>query len=187
MTVMNVNALFAEVTHRLLDSGYAALPSRFNIGSIEFQLEHVFSGPPGTLSLALLQEGPNTREQAGHLYWLVQRVVRALDVEGSRISVTLILVGGQSEDKLIGELHEISRVLLVDDSLPVARLLAPLMKISAGVSAHAFANGLAVLESFVSQKADSATLRVLIDDATHGPDAVKQGLRRWIDLAIEGN
>ena len=105
--------LRGDIRAVLLDSGYSEVAHNFSVGSIEFELDGVFSGPPGTLSLVLVQVGPSTREQSGHLYWLVQRVVRALDAEGSRISVTLILIGGESDDRFIGQLQGISRVSLL--------------------------------------------------------------------------
>ena len=178
--------LRTKVTTFLVESGYSPLEDSFVVGSIEFELDGVFTGPSGTLSLVMVQDGPTNREESGRLYWLVQRVARALDATGSRVSVTVVLLGGEPDDRLIGELQGLSRVLPIHDQVPVSRSLAPLSRISIDTVGHAFSNGLDRLAQFAAQRKDAPGLVSLVRAASRGSESVEGKLRGWLESAIEG-
>ena len=179
-------ALRTKVATFLVDSGYSPLGNPFVVGSIEFELEGVFIGPSGTLSLVIVQDGPTNREESSRLYWLVQRVARALDATGSRVSVTVVLIGGEPDDRLIGELQGLSRVLPIHDQVPISRSLAPLSRIAVDVVGHSFSNGLDLLANFASQRQDAPGLVSLVKAAPRGSEFVEGKLRGWLESAIEG-
>ena len=179
-----VAGLREEAIVLLQQEGYEPIDAPFKVGRVDFQMDGLFAGPAGTLSLALVLDGPTSREEAGKLYWLTQRLVRALDAEGSRRSVTVVLVGGNPDDRSVVEMQAIARVLLLDGSLPTNRMLAPLMRLRTRQTAPTLSNGLDLLARYLDGRPQAAGLTSLLEAAPQGKDAVENSLQHWIDLAV---
>lgn len=173
-----------EAIALLIREGYEPIQAPFTVGRIEFQIDGLFAGPTDTLTLVLVLDGPTSKEEAGNLYWLTQRLVRALDAEGSRRSVTAVLVGGNPTDRVVTELQSIARVLLLDGSLPTDRMLAPLVRLHTRQAAPGFSNGLASLAIYVEGTPQPSGLSTLLEAARQGPKAVEDSLQHWIELAV---
>lgn len=178
-----VVSLREQATALLKREGYEPIRAPFTVGRIEFQIDGLFAGPADTLTLVLVLDGPTSREEAGNLYWLTQRLVRALDAEGSRRSVTAVLVGGNPTDRVVAELQSIARVLLLDGSLPTDRMLAPLVRLETRQAAPSFSNGLALLATYLEGTPQTSGLSTLLEAARQGPKAVEESLQHWIELA----
>jgi len=111
----------------LSDNGYSVLPQPLQLGDISLDIDLVYVGPADRLDLAVIVDRPDTREEGLRLYWQVQRLARALDSVGSRRTITVVVIGSFDDPRLLTDLQTVARVLAVDDSLPVRRLLAPLL------------------------------------------------------------
>jgi hypothetical protein len=177
--------LRTETEELLASDGYVRVPSPFAISQIAFDIEGVYTGPEGTLSLAVVQDGPSSREDAGTIYWRVQRLVRALDAEDSRLSVTVVLIAGRPDDRLVADLQTIARVLLIDGTMGTRRMLAPLMSLKSTSTLTTFSNGLDSLAEFIAARPRAAGLETLIVAASGGVQSVEAAYLHWLDQGLE--
>lgn len=164
-------------------SGYSRLQTPVVIGGIALDLGLALRGPSDSLSLVVVVERPPTREDALRAYWQIQRLARALDAVGSCRTITVILLGGTGEGLLMNELQEIGRVLTVDDTLPVDRLLAPLLRLSVPAPSEVALDGLAEVRSAAKGQHARALLN-LIAAAGDGDGAVEARYAAWINDAF---
>jgi len=169
----------------LAENGFVQLPSQFQVGGIQFDVPDVFLGPPGTLSLTILLDRPSGREESGRVYWLAQRLARALDAQDSRRSMNVVIVGGPPEDKLLADMQTIARVLVLDRTLEVKRLLGPLLPFGPLATMGVSMSGLEGLDNFVRGSKESSGLQSLVRAASEGEKAVEMAYLRWIDSSIE--
>ena len=112
-------ALRSEVVRLLADNGYVELAPQVEIGDIYLEIPHLWEGPRENMDLSLIVDRPESRESALRLYWLVQRLARALDSSSSRRTVTVVAIGEPSNNSGLDELLELSRVLIVDGLSPL--------------------------------------------------------------------
>ena len=74
------------------------------IGEVQLDIPNLWESPPENMDLSLIVDRPDSRESALRLYWLVQRLARALDSVSSRRTVTVILIGEPSFNTGLNEL-----------------------------------------------------------------------------------
>lgn len=172
-----------ETVRALIDTGYSALPTPLQVGEIPLDLESVYRGPVDRLDLAVVVEHPGTREESLRLYWQVQRLARALDAAGSRRTITVLVIGGIDDNRLLTDLQTISRVLPVDHSLPVRRLIAPLLNLKPPGSIQGTVNGMAQVRTSLKGPY-SATLSRIVESAVDGSNAVMKTYAAWVDEAF---
>ena len=174
-------ALWAQVLQLLAENGYSELASRVDIGDVSLEIPNLWESPPENLDLSLISDRPSSRESELRLYWLVQRLVRALDAAGSRRTVTVILVGEPSPYSGLGELIELARVLVVDGSLATERMIGPLLKLRLPATASTQLDGLAEVTAAIAQEISASDLHRLIDAASFGATSVSDRYRAWLD------
>lgn len=176
--------LRSEVLHLLENHGYIHLPQEVTIGDVQLLIPYLLEGPSESLDLSLVSDRPDSRESALRLYWLVQRLVRALDAAGSRRTVTVVLIGQSSGQAGLNDLQELSRVLVVDGSLPTDRMIGPLLKLRLPVTAIEQSDGIAEVSESISHKHFAHDLSRLVQAATSSANAVSDRYRGWIDEAF---
>lgn len=187
--------IISQVRTVLETNGYARLTGMLTVGAINLEIEQAWTGPAGTLDLALVYPRPNSLADESKIYWEVQRIVRALDAAGSQRTITTILVGapdpsGPELRKWESELQSLARVLFVDGHLPAERLLAPLRRLVLPSTEEHISDGVAVLDEVITRGHRAQELRALLTAAKDGPRSVEARYFSWIEQAFvskEGN
>ncbi|MDU0326310.1 hypothetical protein RWH43_06010 [Microbacterium sp. KSW2-21] len=175
------DALRAEVASLLRGNGYTEVVAPITVGDITLEVNGLWEGPPESLDISLIADRPDTREATLRLFWLVQRLVRALDAASSRRTVTVVLVGNRASHTGMGEFMELARVLVVDGSLPTPRMLGPLLPLQLPATAVAQLDGSAQVAAAVGRKRHSAELLRLVHAANAGASVVSDRYKAWID------
>lgn len=183
MTAPATQRLREDVLASLRENGYVVLPNPLQVGQISLDIGLVCIGPPDRLDLAVIVDRPRTREDGLQLYWQIQRLARALDAIGSRRTITVVVIGGFDEPRLLADLQTVSRLLSVDDSLPIRRLLAPLLALELPRATQATLDGIAQVRTRARGRYQESLLR-LVDASPRGPDSVKAEYVSWIDSAF---
>ena len=184
------HVLQAQQVHALLErSGYTRLPRHFGIGDIALEVDDVWSGPSGTLDLALVSPRPHSRARSSELYWGVQRLVRALEAADSQRTITIILIESSEATssevrRAEVELQTLARVLIVDSDIPVERALAPLMALELPPVEERELDGVGMVEHTIRGKRRSSELTSLLAAAKDGQRAVEARYMAWIDQAF---
>jgi hypothetical protein len=179
-----LKALRAEVLSLLVRDGYVELPPRINLGSIELDVPDLWESPPENMDLSLVVDKPGSREFVLRLYWLVQRLTRALDSAGSRRTVTVILLSEPSPTTDLGDLLEFARVLIVDGSLPTERMIGPLLRLRLPATATSQLDGITEVMSAIRKDQSAHELVRLINAASGGANLVSDRYRAWLDEAF---
>lgn len=183
MSTLDHDQLREEILRSLIETGYLELSTPLQLGEISLDLESVYTGPADRLDLAVIVYRPETREQGSRLYWQIQRLARALDAAGSRRTITVVAIGGIDDSRLLADLQTAARVLIVDDSLPVRRLLAPLLDLELPEAAQGALNGMAQVRAAVKGQ-HSAALLDIVEAAPHGVESVTATYSSWVDEAF---
>ena len=171
MSGLGSTDLREEVLDVLVDSGYTILPSPLQLGEISLDIDLVCSGPTDRLDLVVIADRPETREEGLRLYWQIQRLARALDAAGSRRTITVVVVGGVDDPRLSADLPTVARVLGVDASLPIRRLVPPPLALRLPAATQTTLDAIAQLRAAVKGR-HSAALLELVQSAAAGPDGV---------------
>ena len=157
------------------------MSSHVKIGSVQLDVPNLWESPPENMDLSLVIDRPNSRESTLRLYWLVQRLTRALDSASSRRTVTVIVVSDPSPYTDINELLEFARVLVVDGSLATQRMIGPLLRLRLPATATSQLDGIEEVAAAVSKNSSARDLLRLIHAASAGANIVSDRYRTWID------
>lgn len=182
-------SISSQVRTVLETNGYARLIGTLNIGAINLEIHEAWTGPAGTLDLAVVYPRPNSLADESKIYWEVQRLVRALDAAGSQRTITTILVGPSDPSrhelrKWESELQSLARVLLVDGHLPAERLLAPLRRLVLPSPEERIYDGVGLLDEAITRGRRALELRALLAAAKDGPRSVEARYFSWIEQAF---
>lgn len=109
---MSWSAGVAAVMTELIEVGYRVMPSPIEIASIPFDFDASLLGPENVLDLVFVVD--TSFIDAETLGRNVRGVAGALDVIGSRRSLTTVLVGPPIEPDAMRSLSVVSRVLRMD-------------------------------------------------------------------------
>lgn len=170
-----------EVVRLLVDNGYVEMSPQVTIGDIQLEIPNLWESPPENMDLSLIIDRPDSRESALQLYWLVQRLARALDSAISRRTVTVILIGEPSPNTGLSELLELARVLVVDGSLATERMIGPLLRLRLPATATSQLDGIAEVAAAIGKKQSARDLLRLIHAASAGASVVSDRYRAWLD------
>lgn len=151
------------------------------IGEVQLDIPNLWESPPENMDLSLIVDRPDSRESALRLYWLVQRLARALDSVSSRRTVTVILIGEPSFNTGLNELLELARVLVVDGSLATERMIGPLLRLRLPATATSQLDGIAEVVEMIGKKQYARDLLRLVDAASAGASVVSDRYRAWLD------
>lgn len=171
----------SEVISLLAANGYVEISPQVTIGDVQLEVPNLWESPPENMDLSLIIDQPDSRESALQLYWLVQRLARALDSAISRRTVTVILIGEPSPTTGLSELLELARVLVVDGSLATERMIGPLLKLQLPATATSQLDGIAEVADAIGKKQSARDLLRLIHAASAGASVVSDRYRAWLD------
>jgi hypothetical protein len=171
----------SEVISLLADNGYVEISPQVIIGDVQLDIPNLWESPPENMDLSLIIDQPDSRESSLQLYWLVQRLARALDSAISRRTVTVILIGEPSPITGLSELLELARVLVVDGSLATERMIGPLLRLRLPATATSQLDGIAEVADAIGKKQSARDLLRLIHAASAGPSVVSDRYRAWLD------
>ena len=174
-------ALHSEVATLLVNNGYVEVAPRVNIGDVELDVPNLWESPVENLDLTLIVDGPGSRESALQLYWLLQRLARALDAASSRRTLTVIMIGEPSASTDLGELLELARVLRVDGSIPTDRMIGPLLRLQLPATATSQLDGIEEVAKAITKESAARDLIGLIQAASAGANSVSDRYRGWLD------
>lgn len=177
-------ALKSEVAELLEANGYSTIPTEVTIGDVQLDVPGLWEGPSDSLDLTIVADSPSSREEELGLYWIVQRLARALDELGSRRTVTLVLIGSANLQQSEVELLELARVLIVDGSLPTARMMGPILRFQLPPTAEGHRDGIEVVSDTISKTAEGRHLTAILQAAVSGNRAVTERYRFWIEEAF---
>lgn len=179
--------LRAEAAALLVANGYTLMPDKIVIGDVDLEIEGLWQGPSETLDLTVVTDRPSSREDESRLYWLVQRLTRALDAIESRRTVTLVLIGRPVPSRIESGLLELARVLVVDGSLATHRMMGPLLRLQLPPGSEGHQNGIQAVAEIIAGKPDSRPLSALLQTAPRGARAVTERYRAWVNEAFQEN
>ena len=151
------------------------------IGDVQLEVPNLWESPPESMDLSLITDRPDSRESALRLYWLVQRLARALDSAVSRRTVTVILIGEPAANTSLSELLELARVLVVDGSLATERMIGPLLRLRLPATATSQLDGIAEVADAIGKRQSARDLLRLIHAASAGASVVSDRYRAWLD------
>jgi len=186
---VNASQPVDRVIQRLAASGYAELEQPVKVGGIPFEFAAILARPDA-LDLVVVAD---TIAEPDHdrLRSRVEALARALDVVGSRRTLTTVLVGVRPAPAVTNGLARIARVLAVGtptgDSAEQALddALAVLLPLAVVPAAHD-----QVTESWAAARAklreDHAEAMSVIDAASAGPGSVAEALHRFVGAALGG-
>ena len=177
-----------RVIQRLAASGYAELEQPVKIGGIPFEFAAILARRD-SLDLVVVADTIAERDH-DRIRRRVEGLARALDVVGSRRTLTAVLVGIRPAPTVTKALARVARVLAVgtptgdraeqalDDALAV---LLPLAVVSDGHDQ--------VAESWATARAklleDHTEATSVIDAASSGTGSVAEALHRFVGAAFE--
>lgn len=168
-----------EVLKVLEENGYSKSPV-LQIGGISIEFDAAYVSPPDRLGIAVVAHLPESVEAGSALYWQIQRLARALESVNSRRSITVIVIGGLGDTRLLSDLRTAARVLVVDSSLPVQRLVAPLLDFQVPSMTGEAVSGLSQLRRSIRGRYSPA-LTGLLEAAPEGAKSVESAYLRWVD------
>jgi hypothetical protein len=151
------------------------------IGDVQLEVPNLWESPPENMDLSLIIDRPDSRESSLQLYWLIQRLARALDSATSRRTVTVILIGEPSPNTGLSELLELARVLVVDGSLATERMIGPLLRLRLPATSTSRLDGIAEVTDAIGKKHSARDLLRLIHGASAGASVVSDRYRAWLD------
>jgi hypothetical protein len=181
MSTMFREQLRAEVVGLLVDNGYVEVSPQLAIGDVQLDVPNLWESPSENMDLSLVFDRPGSRESGLKLYWLVQRLTRALDSASSRRTVTVILIGEPSSNTGLTELLDFARVLVVDGSLATERMIGPLLRLRLPATATSQLDGIAEVVDAIAKKRSARDLLRLIQAASAGANVVSDRYQAWLD------
>ncbi|GGJ73293.1 hypothetical protein GCM10007173_35390 [Glutamicibacter ardleyensis] len=164
-----------------MDNGYVEMSNKVTVGDIQLEISDLWESPQENMDLSMIIERPDSRESELRLYWLVQRLARALDSASSRRTVTVILIGEPSQNSGLSELLELARVLVVDGSLATERMIGPLLRLRLPVTATSQLDGIADVVIAIGKNQSTRDLMRIIHAAEAGAGAVTDRYRVWLE------
>lgn len=173
-----------ELTQELADAGYKLIPSPFDIGDITLDFDLVFEGRGNQLDLAVVLTPVTSTEDEYRKYWQVQRLARALDAVDSRRTITALVIDGIKNDMLANDLHSVARVLVIDRSLPLRRLIAPMLRLHVPELGSGDFDGMELARNSIEGQY-AVDLRKIMDSAHTGSEAVATQYEDWVDRSFD--
>ena len=173
--------LRSEVVRLLVENGYVEVSPQVTIGDVQLDVPNLWESPTENMDLSLIIDRSDSRESALRLYWLVQRLARALDSASSRRTVTVILIGEPSPNTGLSELLELARVLVVDGSLATERMIGPLLRLRLPATAMSQLDGIAEVADAIEKNRSARDLLRIIHAASAGASVVSDRYRAWLD------
>lgn len=171
----------SEVVRLLADNGYIEMSPQIEVGDVRLEVPDLWQSPPENMDLSMIIERPDSRESELRLYWLVQRLARALDSVSSRRTVTVLLIGEPSRNTGLGELLELARVLVVDGSLSTERMIGPLLRLRLPATATSQLDGIAEVVKEIGKIDSTRELLKIVNAANAGAGLVSDRYRAWIE------
>lgn len=182
----------ADVIRILTKAGYTLLPSPLKVAGVEFSFSATLGGPAGTLSLVVVIDTGET--PAHRLLRQVEALAQALDLAGSRQSLTVTLTGDAQSDVDLDALGQVCRVLLMPATNVASQStvnetdpLAVLLPLKVGGSGHTQKENPLdrvtknLPDHLVRDLADSG----LAQAASLGAETVKSAFSDWILEALD--
>lgn len=187
----------AETVFEILtkEGGYRPLGKPIRIGSQTFGFTHVLVAGERANDLVIVIELTGASEDA-QVTRSVLAFTRALDVLGSKRSVTAILTSGQADNDLVNSINRVCRVLPVGAPTgPMAKKmvrdwLAVLLPLKGPLPVEHLADWKASLVKQLEDTDDEPVIGRFVQLAEEGKEAVEAALALEIstlaDLAFEG-
>ena len=160
---------------------YKALQKPVKIGSQEFEFTHILAATDKGNDLVLIIEltGASNNSSVARS---ILAFTRALDVFGSRRSVTVVLTSGQADKELLNSINRVCRVLPIgapsgaDATQHVRDWLAALLPLRNPLPVEHLADWRSVLEENLKHQISSEMVDQFISTALNGKVAVERSL-----------
>lgn len=169
----------------LQEAGFRTVDQPMTVGSVRFEFDAVLVHPE---SLDLVVIEATLLDDTFALASKVDGLARALDVLGSRRSITLVLVGPRPENPVIERLGRVSRVLFADVpehgdvDTAFTFSLAVLLPLDVDPAPEEPAESWRSVAANLRTRIQDRELSPLVTAASRGTDAVTRALR---DLLVE--
>jgi hypothetical protein len=183
----------AETVYKILteEGGYRPLGKPIRIGSQTFDFTHMLVAGERANDLVIVIELTGASEDA-QISRLILAFTRALDVMGSKRSVTTVLTSGQADNDLVNSISRVCRVLPVGaPSGPLAEgmvrdWLAVLLPLKSPPPVEHLADWKASLEKQLESSGDEpAAVGRFVQSAEGGKEAVEAALAREISTLAD--
>lgn len=173
------------VLGELESAGFRRLPKPLVVAGAVFDFDAAVTGTGVSHDLVVVggQEADSDR-----LVQLLSGLNRSLDQLGSRRPVSLVLIGSRPKPETLARLEDSARVMVIKGELPetaaVRDAMAVLFPLHLPPTTQEVADPLDELMADLGSSA-SDELRLLVDAARIGPDAVRETFRRYLDESLE--
>lgn len=185
---MTAGTLIARVASLLLAEGYRPLSMPLRIGAVPFEFAAAMLGPDRTPDLVLVVD--TIDELEGRVRQKIVALSRALDVVGSRRTLTAILAGPRPQASTLEVLGRVCRVLPVgtpvdasaDEQLHDA--LAVLLPLRLPEPTDAVADPMGELSRQMPGDIDQVLRDAVLQRASEGSGAVEDALRELLTAVL---
>jgi hypothetical protein len=168
-----------------IEGGYKSLQKPVRIGSQEFEFTHILAATDKGNDLVLVIELTGATDNSS-VARSILAFTRALDVFGSRRSVTVVLTSGQADRELLNSINRVCRVLPIgapsgaDATQHVRDWLAVLLPLRSPPPVEYLADWQSVLEENLKLQIPPEIVDQFISKAQNGKEAVEQTLEEEI-------
>lgn len=202
---MSSSPLIMAVANRLREEGYEDVGTPFKVASVNFEFTWALRGTGGrALDLVILVDtitGEAGDTEFPRLRRRIEALSRALDVSGSRLVLTVVLVGAATGSDIDG-LAAICRVLVVEpikvdlegvpEDMPARQMLDDrirlLLPLEIPASAEGDGSDRTAEDTLLAQlpnSLDRAFMKALLESSHQGEAAVERELGRFISKHME--
>jgi hypothetical protein len=181
-----MNASVDSVLQVLEDVGYRRLPKPLIVAGSTFDFDAAAKGTGVSHDLLVLATSNTSQHR---LVRLLSALSRTLDQVESRLPISLVLIGEAFDASTVGELEELSRVLIIESEAPrpdqIRRAIAVLLPLDLPTEQSLGQPPLSVVTEHLGAALTDEHVR-FIEAARAGSDEVRESLRTYIDAAANG-
>ena len=168
----------SAVLSKLTAAGYEQLPQPLAVGGIPFHFTAALARQ-GSLDLIAIAD-PRLESDERELRAKVQGLGRALDLLGSRRTLTLIILGPRPASTLTSDLSRVARVLLAGTDVTLADSLAVLMPLALAAPAGQPLESWAGARERLRSGHPGRDTAALLAAAARGPVRVRETLKHTL-------
>lgn len=172
-----------SVVELLTKAGYFSCPTPVEVTGVAFDFDALLLGTGRSIDVVVVAD--MAYENETRLRQKVEALGRALDVAGSRRSLTVVTVGPEMRSD---ELHSLAQTARVLPTAPGSRnledSLAILLPLAVGVSTASRIEPFREIDEWAASEPSVAPVSTTVSVAARGTEAVERELNRVYEVAL---
>lgn len=172
-----------RVVSLLEDADYVRWPSPVVVGSVPFDFSAVLVGTERAFDIVVVSD--TVMESNRRLRQRIEALARALDVSGSRRSLTIVTVGPKPNESTMESLSRVARILVVHateetDTVSLRDSLAVLLPLNLPSATDDSGEPFADVMQWLTHEANRAQLRPIVAASGLGSEGVSEALANFL-------